>query len=98
MAPTEPSETSPLLPKPTLAIEGGVAPSGTSPSGNTHDSQGNGTIDGIGKPQSDEEGQEVEDERAGQYEGMPDVMKQLKYIVPAVGIGVWVLFAILVRH
>lgn len=89
MAPSdELSETSPLLPKSALTVEGGVAPNGTLPSENEHDSQVNGTLNGTAKPQSDEEAQAEEDERAGQYQGMPEVMKQLKYIVPAVGLGV----------
>ena len=89
MAPSERSETSPLLSnKAALTVEGGVVPTGTLPGENEHDSLGSGMLDGTAKPQSDEEAQAEEDERVGQYQGMPEVMKQLKYIVPAVGLGV----------
>lgn len=40
------------------------------------------------KPAGEEESQNSDAERAAQYEGMPDVKAKLKYILPAVGIGV----------
>lgn len=71
-----PTETSPLLSETSTATEEGA------------NGRLNGQSDGISKP-VDEEGQQQEDrDRDGQYNGLPDVKKQLKYIVPAVGIGV----------
>lgn len=44
--------------------------------------------DGDAKSVLDEESQPTGDERVTQYEGMPEVKASLKYILPAVGIGV----------
>lgn len=44
--------------------------------------------DGDAKSVQDEESQPTGDERVTQYEGMPEVKASLKYILPAVGIGV----------
>ena len=43
---------------------------------------------GVGTEQFDGESQN-DGERAQQFEGMPDVKKRLKYILPAVGIGIF---------
>ena len=43
---------------------------------------------GAGKDQGDAESQD-DGERAQQFEGMPDVKRKLKYILPAVGIGIF---------
>lgn len=46
------------------------------------------TSDGARKQRHDEESQE-EDLREPQYEGMPEVKEKLKYILPAIGIGIF---------
>lgn len=74
---SEATETSPLLPD----AGSGVAPEGPS---NNASSNSNNNEDGATL--------ERQDSIAGrqkQYEGLPEVRKQLKYIVPAVGIGVF---------
>lgn len=81
MANQEPNETSPLLGKP---------PATAAPPDDPAEEE---TTNGVSKPGHDEESQEAED-REGQYEGMPDVKAKLKYIVPAVGIGVCINAAI----
>ena len=76
-----PTETSPLLATPTNPLpEPGDAPNGV---------LANGTANGVVKPGDDEERQAGAGDRTPQYEGMPEVKKQLKYIVPAIAIGVW---------
>jgi hypothetical protein len=80
--PVDASETSPLLGKSDTypKVVDGVLPNGTFP---------NGAIDDA----NDEERQAEEDlDREGQFEGMPEVRKKLKYILPAVSIGVNVLW------
>ncbi len=79
------TETSPLLAKPIITLlESGDAPNGVLPNGGSS----NGTLDDPPKPGEDEERQANDGERSPQYEGMPEVKKKLKYIVPAVAIGV----------
>jgi hypothetical protein len=77
---SHPSETSPLLgpdgdfiaPK---AVNGTIV---------------NGTIpDGAAEVGSDLERRDsIDESRAAQFEGRPEIQKQLKYIIPAVSIGV----------
>lgn len=43
------------------------------------------------KSADDEESQPSDGERTTQYEGMPEVKAKLKYILPAIGIGVGLL-------
>ena len=80
------SETSPLLPKPTNLLPepadapNGALPNGTNNNDHTHDDN---------KSVNEEEASIDQDGRERQYQGMPEVKKQLKYIVPAVAIGVW---------
>ena len=85
MPSNEPSEISPLLPKPVQAVETGDTPAGPHPSG----SEIVRHINDIAKS-NDVEGQDGTENGkvATQYQGMPDVKKRLKYIVPAVAIGV----------
>lgn len=79
-----PSETSPLLPNTTDGQRGpSDAPNGSLRSGTTF----NGHANGPGKHIDGDRPQESQD-REAQYEGMPDVKERLKYIVPAVSIGV----------
>jgi hypothetical protein len=75
-----PSETSPLLgpdgngavPK---ALNGHIV-SGTLPNGSPRDGENLERHDSI------------DERRAAQFEGRPDIRKQLKYILPAISIGV----------
>ncbi|KAL8721356.1 MAG: hypothetical protein Q9181_007724, partial [Wetmoreana brouardii] len=79
----EPSETSPLLCKPSNALpEPAVAPSGSLPNGSSI----NGCADGNIKHGNDEEGQKAQ---VTEYQGMPEVKARLKYILPAITIGVF---------
>lgn len=79
-----PSETSPLLGRPTdTFVEPDDAPNGVLSNG----IYSNGTPSGLVKPDDDEERQEGDGDRS-QYEGMPEVKKKLKFIVPAIAIGV----------
>ncbi|MCJ1240294.1 hypothetical protein MMC14_008294 [Varicellaria rhodocarpa] len=86
MPSNEPSEISPLLPKPVQAVETGDTPAGPHPSG----SEIVRHINDIAKS-NDVEGQDGTENGkvATQYQGMPDVKKRLKYIVPAVAIGIF---------
>lgn len=82
---SNPTETSPLLANPvSTAFEPGDAPVGVRPIGPTS----NGDIDSPIKPGDDEERRGEDDEGGQRYEGMPEVKKKLKYIVPAIAIGV----------
>ena len=74
------SETSPLL---TKATNGDPERNDTSNGSVPAPVEANGST----KPTEDEEQHDAED-REGQYEGMPEVKQQLKYIVPAIAIGV----------
>lgn len=79
------SETSPLLPKLTnLPPQPADTPDGALPNGTS----GNDHTNGDTKPVDEEEAPADQDGRERQYQGMPEVKKQLKYIVPAVAIGV----------
>lgn len=78
------SETSPLLPK--VLPESDDAPEGTLPS----TTEANNHIHGSTKSQ-DEERQDDEGDREVQFKGMPDVRERLRYILPALAIGVRVL-------
>ena len=84
MADHEPTESSPLLSSASTAyFEPADAPEGPLASSTGGDGHSTGkTMNG------DEEGQLPEDGRTHQYEGMPEVKKQLKYILPAIAIGV----------
>ena len=85
MTSNEPTETSPLLPKPVQVVETGDASEGPLPSGSEVVRHTNAVA-----KSNDVEGQDgAEDGKtATQYQGMPEVKKRLKYIVPAVSIGV----------
>ena len=85
MPASKPTETSPLLSGASTAyLEPGDVPEGT-----LSDS---GSINGKSKGLSqdvDEERQEADTQRGAQYEGMPEVRKQLKYILPAIAVGIF---------
>lgn len=75
----EPSETSSLLIKPAGVLPEAVhAPIGPLPYGTEANRNG--------KPGNDGERQQEEDQMP--YQGMPDVKRRMKYILPAIGIGV----------
>ena len=85
MEPRHATETSPLLAKPTAPLpDVAVTPNIILPSEieTTQDRSGDS------KSVEDEESQNNGKDRAHQYEGMPDVKAKLRYIVPAIGIGV----------
>lgn len=78
----EATETSPLLaksPVPKPVTVSNDTSSGAVANGPTTEGQ---------KPAEDAEDPTEDEDRAGQYEGMPEVKAKLKYILPAVGIGV----------
>ena len=77
------SETSPLLQKP-VSPSGSEAPDDIPPDSTSPNGYGSGD----NKPTGDEESHADSGERAAQYEGMPEVKAKLKYILPAIGIGV----------
>lgn len=80
-----PSETSPLLGRPAATLpDPGDAPNGVLSNGTFS----NGGVSAPVKPDDDEERQEGDGDRSPQYEGMPEVKKKLKFIVPAIAIGV----------
>lgn len=82
----EATETSPLLAKPTTTLPD------TAPNPNTEQPSAievNGRQEEDSKSHGDEESQSGSRDRAHQYEGMPDVKAKLRYIVPAVGIGIF---------
>ena len=82
----EPSETSPLLAKPAdAAPASGVGVDSVQVNGDAANGHANGTV----KPGGDEEeGQDGNGAGPQPYQGMPEVRKQLKFILPAIAIGV----------
>ena len=84
---SEPTETSPLLRHPSNVLpEPSAAPSGALVNGSGID----GNANGVSKPAGDEEHQKQDDEdRVNQYKGMPEVRARLKYIVPAIAVGIF---------
>ena len=88
MAQPDPSETSPLLPKLTEYVDPGDAPNGVLPHSNENNKHADGHINGFAKPNDDQERQQDDDEGPAPYQGMPEVKKKLKYILPAIAIGV----------
>ncbi|KAL8742123.1 MAG: hypothetical protein Q9190_005351 [Brigantiaea leucoxantha] len=84
---SEPTETSPLLRHPSNVLpEPSAAPSGALVNGSGID----GNANGVSKSAGDEEHQKQDDEdRVNQYKGMPEVRARLKYIVPAIAVGIF---------
>lgn len=87
---SQPTETSPLLPKPNhlseilphpVDLSAGLVPEGADPYENE---QHNGEAEdgGVVERQVSNNG------RLKQYEGLPEIRKKMKYIIPAVAIGV----------
>lgn len=86
---SQPTETSLLLPKPDhlseipphpVDLSAGLVPGGADPYENEHNDEAE---DG-----GDIERQVSNNDRLRQYEGLPEVRKKMKYIIPAVAIGV----------
>ena len=81
-----PTETSPLLPK---KDDSWIEPSaGIAPANDTS------TQDAAQQTRNDQDESTLErqpsaEDRQKLYEGMPEIMKQMKFIIPAVGIGVF---------
>ena len=81
----EATETSPLLAQSITTLpDPGLNPNGIPPS----EIQATAHRDGESKPAEDEESHSMNKNRAQQYQGLPEVKAKLRYIVPAVGIGV----------
>ncbi|KAI4134394.1 MAG: hypothetical protein LQ347_001572 [Umbilicaria vellea] len=82
----EPSETSPLLAKPAdAAAASGVGVDGVQVIGDAASVRVTGTVEAG----DDEERQGGNGAGPQQYQGMPEVKKQLKYILPAIAIGIF---------
>ena len=87
-------ETSPLLKKHST---------GSLDDGRSHNSvvvdnvSVNGHQNGDPKPAEDEESQANGEERAPQYEGIPEVKAKLAYILPALSIGVSLFFNVIIH-
>jgi hypothetical protein len=87
---SQPTETSPLLPKPDppseipphpVDLSAGLVPEGADPYENEQhndEAEDGGVV----------ERQVSNNDRLKQYEGLPEVRKKMKYIIPAVAIGV----------
>ena len=87
----EPSETSPLLASRADVLTSGVGVDCVQVDGdvaNGHANGANGHANGTAKPGDDEESQEDNGAGPQSHQGMPEVRKQLKSILPAVAIGV----------
>lgn len=77
------SETAPLLPKLTVVSpEPADAPNGTLLNASGTDGHAEDDIKSVDEEQAQRNGEDSE------YKGLPEVKAQLKYIVPAVAIGV----------
>lgn len=85
MEPQQATETSPLLAQSTTTLpDPGLTPNSIPPS----EIEAPAHRDGESKSVEDEESHSVSKDRAQQYQGLPEVKAKLRYIVPAVGIGV----------
>ena len=83
------SETSPLLPKLPTDVRGDVVPSiepsaGVAPEGTSADH-----VDGELQDGSALERQSTQEGRMKQYEGIPEVKSRMKYMFPALSVGVF---------
>ena len=79
------TETSPLLAQSTTTPpDPGLTPNSILPS----EIEATGHRDGESKHAEDEDSHSISTDRAQQYRGLPEVKAKLRYIVPAVGIGV----------
>ncbi|KAG7010080.1 hypothetical protein G7Y79_00001g003520 [Physcia stellaris] len=81
------SETSPLLPKgKTLSSEPAETPNRVLSNTNCTNIHAQEDLKSINEEQGKSNGEENNDE---QYQGLPEVKKQLRYIIPAVAIGIF---------
>ena len=81
----EATETSPLLAQSTTTLpDPGLTPNSVPPS----EIEATAHRDGESKPAEDEESHGISKDRVQQYQGLPEVKAKLRYIVPAIGIGV----------
>jgi hypothetical protein len=84
-----PTETSPLIPKPDqdhyVDPSAGIAPGGAQ----TYDERGESSGE---NPEEREDGGDIERQISNgdtvKHQGMPDVQEKMKYIFPAIAIGV----------
>ncbi|KAL9608385.1 MAG: hypothetical protein Q9167_006782 [Letrouitia subvulpina] len=84
---SEPTETSPLLRHPSHVLQG---PGDTTNSILPDGAADGHLVSGDAKPLIDQERQDEEDnDRENQYQGMPEVKARMKYIMPALSIGVF---------
>ncbi|MCJ1464315.1 hypothetical protein MMC07_002928 [Pseudocyphellaria aurata] len=81
-----PNEASPLLAK---HANSPVDSNGISDHDSEHMGNDEALLNGPSQRRVDEESQEEEASRETQYEGLPEVKKQLKFILPAVSIGLF---------
>ena len=89
------SEREPLLAKSTSIpqnVESGASGTGPLPSGLEDEVHSNGAIKAT-QQGDDPERPRADDAREAQFKGMPEVKKQMKYILPALSIGVSQLLA-----
>lgn len=80
-----PNETSPLLTKSVKTSVDSDSISTCDPDLRNND---NALPNGLSRRRLDEESQEEDATRQAQYEGLPEVKKRLKFILPALSIGV----------
>ena len=84
------SEREPLLAKPFSVpqnVESGASGTGPLPNGIEDEVRSNGAVKST-QQGDDPELPQADDAREAQFKGMPEVKKQMKYILPALSIGV----------
>ncbi|MCJ1327638.1 hypothetical protein MMC10_004309 [Thelotrema lepadinum] len=89
------SEQEPLLAKTSPVpqyVESGASATDPLPTGLENEVNGNGAVKAT-QQGDDPEIPQADDAREAQFKGMPEVKKQMKYILPALSIGVGKLFA-----
>ena len=85
----EATETSPLLAQSTTTLpDPALTPNSIPPSENEDEIEATAHRGGESKISEDEESHSISEDRAQQYQGLPEVRAKLRYIVPAIGIGV----------
>ena len=83
----EATETSPLLAQSTTTLpDPALTPNSIPPS--ESEIEATAHRGGESKTAEDEESHSISNDRAQQYQGLPEVRAKLRYIVPAIGIGV----------
>ena len=69
-------------------VESGGSAVGPISNGIERHTESNGAVKTT-QPEEDPEGQQPGEAREAQFKGMPEVRKQMKFILPALSIGVW---------